>query len=252
MSLACVAACDAYAAVGAAKTVFTCTSGPPPRPSPPPPPPCLFWSTSTVGRSCLAAGSSRIRLRLPCMQAPVQAASWCLSTTGSMYLDGLLLQRCRRIAVRWAITVCVPACTRQNASRASTTTTPPLPSSITRPPPHAQPLVFPPPPPSIPSATGLRDQQAALQWVRDNIATFGGDPRRVTVAGQSSGGTSILALYCSPRSRGLFDGAVSLSGSINIMMGLQQAFEQNEAVLHALNCSGGVRRASCSVGVVDV
>jgi para-nitrobenzyl esterase len=88
--------------------------------------------------------------------------------------------------------------------------------------------------------------------VRDNIATFGGDPRRVTVAGQSSGGTSILALYCSPRSRGLFDGAVSLSGSINITMGLQQAFEQNEAVLHALNCSGGVRRAPCSVGVGDV
>jgi para-nitrobenzyl esterase len=109
-----------------------------------------------------------------------------------------------------------------------------------------------PPPPPIPSAAGLQDQQAALQWVRDNIASFGGDPRRVTVAGQSSGGTSILALFCSPRSRGLFDGAVSLSGSINITMGLQQAFEQNEAVLHALNCSGGVRPAACSVGVGDV
>jgi para-nitrobenzyl esterase len=51
---------------------------------------------------------------------------------------------------------------------------------------------------------GLLDQQLALQWVQTNVARFGGDPDRVTVAGQSSGGTSIFALLGSPASQGLF------------------------------------------------
>ena len=51
---------------------------------------------------------------------------------------------------------------------------------------------------------GLMDQQAALRWVRDNIAQFGGDPHNVTIAGQSAGGLSVLAQMVSPGSRGLF------------------------------------------------
>lgn len=55
-----------------------------------------------------------------------------------------------------------------------------------------------------PTNRGLLDQIMALEWVRDNIAAFGGDPGNVTIGGQSAGGNSALALLVSPRATGLF------------------------------------------------
>lgn len=60
---------------------------------------------------------------------------------------------------------------------------------------------------------GLRDQQAALRWVRANVGAFGGDPRDVTLAGQSAGSMSVCAQLTSPAAAGLFDKAVMQSGS---------------------------------------
>src|SRR5690242_1791872 len=61
---------------------------------------------------------------------------------------------------------------------------------------------------------GLMDQIAALQWVHDNIAKFGGDPGNVTVFGQSAGAVDANVLMTSPRTRGLFQRVIAESGTV--------------------------------------
>jgi para-nitrobenzyl esterase len=70
--------------------------------------------------------------------------------------------------------------------------------------------------PDAPANRGLLDQVAALEWVRDNIAAFGGDPANVTIFGESAGAMSVATLLGMPRAHGLFGRAIAQSGAAQV------------------------------------
>ena len=98
---------------------------------------------------------------------------------------------------------------------------------------------------------GLLDMVAALEWVRDNIATFGGDPGRVTIFGESAGGGAVMSVMLMPQAEGLFHGAIAQSNWINgwdrplseAARGWEAAEEQGLRVAAALGITGNTDEA---------
>jgi para-nitrobenzyl esterase len=79
--------------------------------------------------------------------------------------------------------------------------------------------------PDAPANRGLLDQIAALEWIRDNISAFGGNPANVTIAGESAGAMSAITLLTMPAAAGLFSKVIAQSGSV------QAAAEPGDAAL---------------------
>ncbi|XP_060547074.1 cholinesterase-like [Pantherophis guttatus] len=95
-------------------------------------------------------------------------------------------------------------------------------------------------PPAAPGNLGLWDQQLALKWVKKNAAAFGGDPSRVTIFGQSAGGSCVNLQLLAPKSQDLFAQAVIQSGTANAFWAWrspEEAKQKSLEFVHLLGCS---------------
>jgi para-nitrobenzyl esterase len=92
---------------------------------------------------------------------------------------------------------------------------------------------------------GLADQQAALRWVRDNIAHFGGDAGKVTIAGESAGGMSVCDHLVAPGSAGLFRAAILQSAPCQAQVPLPVAEKNSLDYAAKLGCGDPQSAASC-------
>ena len=93
---------------------------------------------------------------------------------------------------------------------------------------------------ALSSVNGTLDQIAALRWVKDHIGAFGGDPQRITVAGESAGGFSVATLVGCPATAGLFQRAIPQSGGAHHTLPPDASQQVTEHFLSALGASDAV------------
>ena len=94
---------------------------------------------------------------------------------------------------------------------------------------------------------GLLDQVAALRWVREEIAVFGGDPNNVTVFGQSAGGFDIAQLMAMPAAEGCFDKAIPMSGSLTEQVQPSEGIKASNALAEKFGGLNNMRSADANL-----